>query len=328
MVFERCFMFDPLSQNLYTEKNIELFVNNDEHHAVIAKVAYAFSSPERIKILKSFLWMPKTLSDVAKELSIPISSVSRHVDILADANLITSFNPPNIKGHKRYSVPSGLTFTFSLGSILFPDTEKTSYSVEMPLGLFTQCDIKPPCGLAGKKEKIGQFDSPESFFSPERISAELLWFSKGFISYNFPFEPLTHHTCTEISFSFEICSETTYYNNNWPSDITVFINDTEVTTFTSPGDFGGRRGKYTPQYWEIFSTQFGLLKNITINGQGVFVDNSIVSESVTFDALRLYETQEIKLTIGIKEDAVHCGGVNLFGKKFGDHPQSIVMTVR
>ena len=66
-------MFDPLSQNLYTEKNIELFVNNDEHHAVIAKVAYAFSSPERIKILKSFLWMPKTLSDVAKELFDPRS---------------------------------------------------------------------------------------------------------------------------------------------------------------------------------------------------------------------------------------------------------------
>lgn len=46
----------------------------------------------------------------------------------------------------------------------------------------------------------------------------------------------------EISFSFEVCSETIYYNNHWPSDITVSVNDVEVATFTSPGDFGGRRG--------------------------------------------------------------------------------------
>jgi predicted transcriptional regulator len=41
----------------------------------------------------------------------------------------------------------------------------------------------------------------------------------------------------------------------------------------------------------------------------------------------LKETNRIKLTIGIKEDAVHKGGINIFGKNFGDYPQSIVMTI-
>ena len=106
------------------------------------------------------------------------------------------------------------------------------------------------------------------------------------------------------------------------------VNDVEVTTFTSPGDFGGRRGKYTPSYWPVTSTQFGLLKKITVGSDGVFVDNSFVSDKVHFADLKIYDGSAIKLDIGIKDDATHRGGINLFGKNFGDFPQSIVMSLK
>ena len=44
--------------------------------------------------------------------------------------------------------------------------------------------------------------------------------------------------------------------------------------------------------------------------------------------LKLYDGSAIKLDIGIKDDAVHRGGLNLFGKNFGDYPQSIIMTLK
>jgi predicted transcriptional regulator len=31
--------------------------------------------------------------------------------------------------------------------------------------------------------------------------------------------------------------------------------------------------------------------------------------------------------VGIKPDAVHQGGMNLFGREFGDHDQNIKMTI-
>ena len=166
-----------------------------------------------------------------------------------------------------------------------------------------------------------------SSFLPCVLKAECIWFDCGFISYNFPTDFSRTQKFSEISFSFEICSETIYYNNNWPSDITVRINDKEITTFTSPGDFGGRRGKYTPLYWPVTSTQFGLLKKITVNQDGVFVDNSFVSDKVKFDDLKIYDGSAIKLDIGIKDDAVHRGGINLFGKNFGDFDQAIIMKI-
>ena len=36
----------------------------------------------------------------------------------------------------------------------------------------------------------------------------------------------------------------------------------------------------------------------------------------------------VKFTIGIKQDAVHRGGLNLFGKNFGDYQQAIIMTIK
>lgn len=137
------------------------------------------------------------------------------------------------------------------------------------------------------------------------------------------------HKCRELSFSFEICSETLYYNNKWPSDIIVSINGTEVVTFTSPGDFGGRRGKYIPDLWPVTSTQFGSLKKLRqTKPWGGYIDNIFMHDRIKFDDLKLYKRSSVKLDIGIKEDAEYKDRINIFGKNFGDYPQAIVMTVK
>lgn len=83
----------------------------------------------------------------------------------------------------------------------------------------------------------------------------------------------------------------------------MYVNDVEITTFTSPGDFGGRRGKYTPEYWPVTSTQFGVFKKFTVNYEGVFVDNVFIHNHVVIDQLKIFNGSAVKLTIGIKENA-------------------------
>ena len=246
--------------------------------------------------------------------------------------MIHIYHYPNQKGRKKYSLQTMLRISFSLyEGFDAPPSKQPMYeaqTVDMPIGLFSHCHIEAPCGMVGKKHNLNKFDVPDIFFDPVRVNAELVWFNKGFISYNFPTKPLKHHPCSSIAFSFEICSETPSYNNNWPSDITISINDIEILTFTSPGDFGGRRGRFTPEFWPIVNTQFGLLKKILVNEDGVFMDELFVHSDIKFNDLKLYDGTEVKLTIGIKDDAVHSGGINLFGRGFGDHPQAIRMTVQ
>lgn len=316
-----------MSDILTPQKNVTLSVDDDNCHALIAEFGRAVSVPERLAVLKCILLASKSVPDIAAELNLPASSVARHIDILDKAGLIYTSLQPGPKGHTKHCSQAVLSVTLSLEA---DDSRKedAGYEVEMPLGMFSHCHIKAPCGMTGAEGKIADFDNPKIFFSPVRTKAECIWFDCGFISYNFPADFSDKQRFSKISFTFEICSETLYYNNNWPSDITVRVNDVEVTTFTSPGDFGGRRGKYTPSYWPVTSTQFGLLKNITVGSDGVFVDNSFVSDKVHFADLKIYDGSAIKLDIGIKDDATHRGGINLFGKNFGDFPQSIVMSLK
>ena len=316
-----------MSDILNPNKHITLSLADKRQTEIIRKISHALDSTERVEILRSILYKSKGIQQLSQELGIPITSVMRHIDILADAQLIMINYQPGIKGHAKYCSQTILSCTFSLDpSDEFAKDEK-EYTLEMPIGQFSECRIETPCGMNGATAKIGEYDDKRVFYLPDRINAEQLWFSEGFISYNFAV-PLNDIGYSSIAFSFEICSETVYFNNNWPSDITVYINDKEILTFVSPGDFGGRKGNYTPDYWPVTSTQFGLLKRIIVNNRGVYINGKMISHELTFKDLNIFDSPAIKFTIGIKDDADHKGGINLFGKNFGDFNQAIVMKIK
>ena len=307
-------------------ENKPLHLEDAKDEKIIYSFCYALSSADRIRILKSLLRESKSLTALAKELNIPPTTIARHVEILEKAKLVFMNFQPGPKGHSKHVALATRGFSVSFVRNKLIDEQPPLYSVELPIGVFSHCHIEKPCGMLSKEKQIAPFDTPGNFFIPERVEAENLWFDKGFISYNFPVPDIKNpQDVTEISFSFEICSETHCYNNNWPSDITIFINSVEVLTFTSPGDFGGRRGKYTPKFWPITSTQFGMLKTVTVNRTGIYLDSQLSDKRNIFDDLQLFKGYAVQLTIGIKDDAVHKGGINLFGKNFGDYPQGIKM---
>lgn len=59
---------------------------------------------------------------------------------------------------------------------------------------------------------------------------------------------------------------------------------------------------------------------------GTYLDGEKVS-SVPVSGYDLVEGPYISVRIGIKEDAAHIGGVNIFGSSFGDFPQDILMRI-
>lgn len=316
-----------MSEVVNTDKNPSYFVGKESDIPTIAKICYALSNENRVCLLRNVLRVPKSISTLAEELGLPVSNVSRYVDALAEAGLVAITYQPSKKGHMKFCNLRISSLSLLMDAFISNEADKNNYAVEMPIGMFTRCDITAPCGMVSDREQIEMSDNPKVFFSPRRSEAECLWFGHGFIGYDFPLPAYPSRPFSEMSFTFEICSESSGYNNNWPSDITVMVNGNELLTFTSPGDFGGTRGKYTPAFWPIDSTQFGLLKKVTVNSRGVFLDNTLLHDKLTFDDLRISDKNSVKLDIGVKETANHCGGLNLFGARFGDYPQAIIMTL-
>ena len=157
------------------------------------------------------------------------------------------------------------------------------------------------------------------------MKAGLLWFTRGYVEYQFPNNSrLSNSTLQSIEFSLELSSEVPGTSADWPSDITLAVNGIDIGTWTSPGDFGDKRGVYTPDWWKLKGSQYGKLKNWRVGLNGTYVDGVKISE-VSLSDLDLASHHSIRLRIGVREDAKHPGGMNIFGRGFGNYDQDIVL---
>ena len=308
---------------------IEYVIADEKDTQNIIKTANALTSEIRINFLRQLIDKPMTITELAKLNNLANSTVIFHLNVLEEAQLIKVQNLPSKKGKAQVNFLHFFYINFKLfaektNEFLIPTRKLSKYEQSMPVGMYVEAFVTDYIRFASETELI-RIDKNE-IYDNCRQKAELLWIDGGKISYAFNNAFALEQEIEEIEFSLEICSEINYYRNDWKSDITFAINNVELCTYTSPGDFGGRKGKLNPDWWGSSATQFGLLTIITVNKTGVFLNQNLIDKNITIDDLRLKEDNRILFSIYNKQDAVHYGGFNIFGKKFGNYPQDIVLT--
>lgn len=295
--------------------------NNNETTLTLLK---ALSSETRLAILSYLGNRTVNVNDIAVALQIAPSSATTHIQILEKADLIRTEVIPATHGLQKLC---GRTYDdVHIRLERLNSNSHNSFTVTMPVGQYYDFSVHPTCGLANETSLIGLLDTPTSFYEPAHISAQLLWFGYGYVSYRFPNYLPTGANAIRIDLSAEICSEAPLHHLNWPSDITLWINDVEVGCWTSPADFGGERGLLTPDWWETKDSQYGQLKIWSVTKEGSYIDGKAIS-SIAIQDLHLAEKPFIEVRLGVKPDALNVGGLNIFGEKFGNYPQPIVLKV-
>lgn len=309
------------SQNLPNARVLELLAD-DHNLQKLEAVTKALGSETRLEILRFLSAHTCTLLEIAEALKLPPSTATLHINVLEKAGLIETDLQPATRGLQKICARVFDRVVIQLPAEYEP--EDTTVEVSMPIGTYTDVNIVPTCGLAGELGIIGHLDDPSTFYEPDRIYAQLLWFRRGYVEYRFPNRLPPNVLLDDIEISFEVCSEAPLHHADWPSDITVWIGKIEIGTWTSPADFGGERGALTPVWWDSQNSQYGLLKVWKVTNEGSFVDGVHVS-NVSLNDLTLKFNEPIPVRIGIKENASNVGGVNLFGGKFGNYPQDIIL---
>lgn len=301
-------------------KILELNADNEEY---LCEVAKALSSPARIQIIKLLYYNSYNIGEIAEKLNIPASTAALHIRILEGADLIHTEQQPGCRGSMKLCSRKNDFVSIRLFENPI-DVDQIS-TISMPVGAYTDCHILPTCGLAGENGGIGYEDRPCDFFLPERLQAQLIWSAGGYVEYRFPNPLAKDISLKQLLLTFEACSEVANYREDWKSDITVWINGHDCGTWQCPGDFGARRGRLNPPWWESGATQYGLLTTVTVTGTSTLINNE-VSSSVRLSDLSLQDNCWITVRIGNKEDAEYPGGFNLFGQKFGDYEQDIKLS--
>lgn len=301
------------------------FFATDHNLDELESVTKALGSETRLAILRYLGTHTCSVLEIAEALDLPQSTATLHIGVLTKAGLVKTDLQPATRGLQKMVARVYDRIVIQLPSPT--EIEETVVDVSMPIGAYVDAHVGPTCGLAGELGIIGHLDEPSAFFEPERIYAQLLWFHHGYVEYRFPNRLPPNANLDSLEVSFEVCSEAPLHHTNWPSDISVYVNGVLIGTWTSPADFGGERGNLTPSWWDNNNSQFGLLKVWKATPQGSFVDGVQVS-NVCLKDLRMAPGEAVSVRIAVLEDAHNVGGINLFGKQFGNYPQDIILKQR
>lgn len=279
----------------------------------------ALASSVRLKIINILAGKSLNIKQLAKELGLSSAIVTMHVKKLEAAAIIRCE-----RKILNRSVQKLCFLDMESLEVEFPNkTVKTRnfHEFSIPIGHYSDFSAAPTCGIATPEKLIGEYDDPRYFLDPERVNAGILWFTKGYVEYKIPNFLLSVQQPEELEISMELGSEAPGINNDWPSDITFFLNEHKIGQWTSPGDFGNIRGKYTPEWWSLHVGQFGLFKSVRISQDGSYIDGIKVSDT-TLSSLDIRQ-KYWSFRIAALPDAVNAGGVTLFGKGFGNYSRDI-----
>lgn len=314
---------DAFSDN--THRARKLIISTDDASSDIEQMLKGLASGPRIEILRYLGAHAGSVTEIAEALGMPASTAALHVNQLEKAGLIRTELKPANRGLQKICVRlfDQIVITLPAGEL----PSENSIDILMPIGAYVDCSVVPTCGIVGEQGIIGKLDDPATFYDPGRLKAQLLWFKCGYVEYRFPNQLPSNAILESLQISFEVCSEAPLHNDDWPSDITLWINGVEIGTWTSPGDFGGERGALTPDWWEEWNSQYGLLKVWRITEHGAYVDGIRISDT-RLDQLDIKAHKFLSVRIGVNEDAANIGGINIFGSHFGNYPQDILMRMR
>lgn len=290
------------------------------------EVFKALGSELRINIIKLLQENHEmNMNELATSLGITNGALTSHIKKLEESGIIQVMTERGGHGNQK-------TCKVAVDKIVVDvESEETEedqniYNTEVKVGHYSDYNVYPTCGLATSKAIVGEVDDPRYFSHPDRINAGILWFTKGYIEYMIPNLLPSATKIDQITVSLEISSEAPGINNDWPSDISIFLNDVKIGTWTSPGDYGDVQGIFTPDWWFPNWNQYGLLKMIVINKKGTFVDGLKIS-NVTINQFNLDYKSTVRFKFEIEEDAKNIGGITIFGSEFGNYNQDIKVRI-
>ncbi len=293
----------------------------------VSKVCYALSSPIRVEILDHLSKHTMIISDIASYFDLPLSSAALHIKKLENAGLIKVQVIPGSKGSQKICGINTNHLDIEIIAEGIMANPGLIHQISIPIGNYFDYKVKPSCGIASES-KDSLDDDTTAFCSPDRFNAQIIWLSQGYLEYRVPSEMLKKAPFTRIEFSFELCSECLGYNNEWKSDITFSVNHKEIGIIESLADYGGRPGRLNPIWWSPQSTQYGTLQKVVLTDKGCYINDRHIPDISTGDLeLTNKDSDFFTFRLEVKPDARYAGGFNLFGEKFGDHPQNILVQV-
>lgn len=306
------------------EEVFNFSIDNVEKRQDLIKVCKALSHDLRLNILNQLLKKPSTITQLSKINNIDNSTLLFHLEILENAKLIFCRSKPSSKGK---ALVFYINFEFVQISVKTANEVIKNEEVQsIGVGNYSEGSFNKYMRIISNNDSIVLKDN--DVYNPLRFTSDLISIDSGYVVYDFSNKICKNHKIESIEFSLEICSESPYYCNDWKSELSFYVNNVLILKYISPGDFGDKRGKLNPDWWDDKYSQYGRLINIKITNENILLNGEKIKQGNFLDNLKLNEGNNLSFKISSNDAEKYDGGFNIFGKNFGDYPQDIKMTIK
>ena len=164
------------------------------------KVMQALGNETRLLMLSLLSHRTLNLSALAEAINLPQSTTAFHLKQLEGAGLVNVQYLPGTRGQQKLISKRYDEVHFKLPGVAI-ESASNVVEVSMPVGNYKRIAVKPTCGIATDTKYIGMIDDVRSFYEPEHVFAQILWFKQGFVEYDFPNNIPYGSQATELQFS-------------------------------------------------------------------------------------------------------------------------------
>ncbi|HIP92411.1 MAG TPA: hypothetical protein EYH25_03030, partial [Thermotoga sp.] len=195
--------------------------------------------------------------------------------------------------------------------------------IPVPVGAFSNVTMQSSGVFILEDERI--FCGIKSFNLPEHYLAQMIWIKgSGFLEYKIK-NPLPENSKLK---TLAVCFEIGSGDSNYPTELSIYINNRKIGSIIIPGNYLERKGKFPlPEYWK--GVQYGKFISILIKSNGTYIvedgEQKKISDTTLEDINQISE--HINLRIGVSENAIYKNGISLFGEKFGDFPIPLILKI-
>jgi predicted transcriptional regulator len=280
------------------------------------------ASKTRLAIIELLQHKEMSIKDLSSTLQISSAVVTKHIQLLEEADIVESSMRPGVHGLLKIC-----RLKMDEATVIFNASKEhpaiQSYTeVEVPISAYTHAKASAPCGMSFEDRIFGYIDDPKYFLASNRYGLSMIWLKEGYLEYPVDLMDVKKDKTERLEISFEICSEHNPENDEATSDLDFYLNDELLGTCSLPGNLSDRKGRFTPAWWSLGS-EYGLLKQMSIDETGVYLDNQKISEQPLSFFLNQSDN-EMSFRIETKKQPGKESGFQLFGKGFGDYDQGLL----
>ena len=230
------------------------------------------ASETRLEALRLLSQHPCNVGELANRTGVSSAIMTRHIAMMEKCGIVQSYTTSGLRGMQKVCSLSENEIIVSLREA---GLRERCVEIDMPVGGFEDARVSPACGLMSSKGIIGVADDSRYFLSPDRMSANVVWFHEGYLEYRVPLQEVQDLPVARLQITFWM-EMRAFGKVDRPGRVRFTLGDGAASE--APVPFKQVFSGYTHLAGRPDGAAPGAATRLNVTGEGMFLNGEPISK--------------------------------------------------